>query len=900
MFQLCKDSDFFELLEICLRLLKSFFVTLARNFYLYMVGTPQNSCREGGTIRNITRLGGLIAPWIVGLVAFFAVSYIFYAPQFDGLSLGQGDIAQYAGMSQDIREHRASTGEDPQWTGNMFSGMPAYLIDVEYPAQEVKRSIGSVVKIVDGPMNMTLFAMLLMMVAVVLMGVNPWIGIIAGLAYGLSTYFFLIIDAGHITKMWALVYAPPLVAAVWYALRRNMWVGATLAALFGSLELGANHPQITYYFLLACAALWINELWFSYKDKTLKSFGRRTALLALAAVLAVGSNIAPLWYTMRHSSYTTRGVSEASNGEDAREEKIAYNTAWSYGIKESGNMLVPNYMGAWSGDYNEKAIKVLQSRGAQEAMFNDALNDLTKILRQQMPDITRRDVEYILNMGDEQLLDDLYYLLDVRSSKATRYATNYWGEQPYTAGPTYLGAAAILLAILGAILTSARNRWWIVAVTLFALLLAWGSNIMGFYELMFDLLPGYDNFRTVSMALVVVEWSVPLLAVFALNELVCSTLPVKQLRRSIVIATGIVVALVVAMLLLADYGVKDIYDELGEALWVEQLREAVVEARRGAAVADALRSILYVVALDSILWTMVGLRRGAMYKLLIAIVALIVVADLVGVDKRYLGEDKWHKGTPMVMTPTAADKEIMADKDLGFRVLDLTTDPYNSARASYFHRSVGGYHGAKLGRYQEVIDKYLKSYNSEVLAALNVCYVITSEGVVSLEQFSGYEPNGAAWLVEGVVRGATAKEALELVGDSDLLATAVVEDGVKLSTDSFNAEGDIALVEYSPNRLVYEYSADSPSLAVFSEIYFADGWRVYVDGEEADYFAVDYILRGMELSAGEHTIVWQFRAPRWAAISAVMAVASWLILAALVAVIVVMAYRTKCNEGKKE
>ena len=869
-----------------------------------MVGTPENSCREGGTTRNITRLGGLIAPWIVGLVAFFAVSYIFYAPQFDGLSLGQGDIAQYAGMSQDIREHRVATGEDPQWTGNMFSGMPAYLIDVEYPAQEVKRSVGSVVKVVNGPMNMTLFAMLLMMVAAVLMGINPWIGIIAGLAYGLSTYFFLIIDAGHITKMWALVYAPPLVASVWYALRRNMWVGAALAALFGSLELGANHPQITYYFLLACAALWFSELYFTYRTKAWAMFGRRTALLALAALLAVGSNIAPLWYTIRHSSYTTRGVSEASNGEDAREEKIAYNTAWSYGIKESGNMLVPSYMGAWSGDYNEEAIKVLQSRGAQEAMFNDALNDLTNVLRQQMPEITRRDVEYILNMGDEQLLDDLFYLLDVRSSKAACYATNYWGDQPYTAGPTYLGAAAILLAVLGAMLCSARNRWWIVATTLFALLLAWGSNIMGFYELMFDILPGYDSFRTVSMALVVVEWSVPLLAAFALNELIGSKYTKEQLRRYIVIATGVVLAMIVVMLLVADYGVKTIYEDLGDALWVEQLREAVVGARRGAAVADALRSALYIIAVDSVLWTMIGVKKGSMRKVLVAVVALIVVADLVGVDKRYLGEDKWHKGTPMVMTPTAADREIMADEDIGFRVLDLTADPYNSARASYFHRSVGGYHGAKLGRYQEIIDKYLKNYNNEVLAALNVRYVITAEdgqpSVMPLEHFLGYEPNGAAWLVEGVVRGATAKEELQLVGESDLLATAVVAEAVELSAENFSAEGDIELVEYSPNRLKYEYSSDTPSLVVFSEIYFADGWRAYIDGSEADYFAVDYILRGMDLPAGEHIVEWQFRAPRWGAISAVMAVASWLILAALVAVVVVVAYRAKGKSEKKE
>ena len=306
---------------------------------------------QGGVMKVVRS----IAPWFVGALLFGFVNYYFYAPQFDGKSLSQGDIAQYAGMSQDIKEHREAMGEDPQWTGNMFSGMPAYLIDVEYPEQYVKQAASPLIKNVASPMNMTLWAMLLMMVALVLMGVNPWIGIIAGLAYGLSTYFFLIIDAGHITKMWALVYAPPLVGAVWYALRRNMWVGGALAALFGSLELGANHPQITYYFLVVCLALWISELDISLRKRGLGAFGYRTAVLAVAALLAVASNCAPLHYTMNHQKYTTRGISEATSEEDARQSRIAYNTAWSYGVAESFNLLVPNYMGSWSGDFNIEA-----------------------------------------------------------------------------------------------------------------------------------------------------------------------------------------------------------------------------------------------------------------------------------------------------------------------------------------------------------------------------------------------------------------------------------------------------------------------------------------------------------------------------------------------------------------
>ena len=298
-----------------------------------------------------------LLPWVVGFVIFWCESYIFFAPQFEGKSLGQNDIAQYSGMSADIRAHREATGEDPQWTGAMFSGMPAYMIDVEYPTQDVKQSASGVAKIFGDPMNMILFAMIFMMVAVVLMGVNPWIGIIAGLAYGLSTYFFLIIDAGHITKMWALVYAPPLVGAVWYALRKNVWVGSALAALFGSLELGANHPQITYYFLFACIALWISEFVFSLVERRFKRYMLATAMLLVAALLAVGSNFAPLYYAFEHKDSTSRGGSETVDAKAARQEKIEYNTMWSYGKAESFNMLVPNYMGSSSMDIDDRVTE---------------------------------------------------------------------------------------------------------------------------------------------------------------------------------------------------------------------------------------------------------------------------------------------------------------------------------------------------------------------------------------------------------------------------------------------------------------------------------------------------------------------------------------------------------------
>ena len=828
-------------------------------------------------------------PWVVGIALFWVVGDSFFAPQREGLSLSQSDISQYGGMSADIHKMREAEGEDPQWTGGMFSGMPAYLIDIEYPSQAVKGTVSQVVKAVGSPMNMIFFAMLLMMVAVVIMGINPWIGIVAGLAYGLSTYFFLIVGVGHITKMWALVYAPPLVASVWHTLRRNMWLGAALAALFGSLELAANHPQVTYYFLFACVALWLSEAWYAYRDKALKGFAQRSLLLLVAALLAVASNFAPLRYTLEHHKYTTRGTSEAVDEEQARDEKIAYNTAWSYGRAESFNMLVPGYMGSWSGDVSDEVVAHLQGRGVQEAIFKDAERELTEMLRQSYPDLEVEDVEYLLHSGDETLAQHLYTLFDIKWGETTKYASNYWGNQPYTAGPTYLGASVILLAILGMMLTTGRNRWWVIAVSLFALLLAWGSNFMGFYRLMFDLLPGYASFRTVSMALVVVEWSIPLLAAIALAELWHSQLSAKALMLRVLIAYGVVLVMVALMWAIADFGLDNIYDELGTAWWVEQLRDAALASRRSAFVADAWRTMLYAGATAAVVALYVRLRDkhngGWVAIAATMVVALVVVFDLAGVDKRYMNEDSWYEGSPMEVTPTEADEAIMADEELGFRVLDLNSDPFNSATASYFHRSIGGYHGAKLGRYQDVIDRYLREEHAGVLAALNCKYILFEGEALEFSHLYDMEPYGAAWFVESVKRVSSPREELEALDTTDLYTTAVVVGGEELMTE-YSPYGEIELKEYRPNYLRYEYDAEDEALAIFSEIYFEDGWTAYVDGKEADYFSADYILRAMELPAGKHTVEWRFRAPQWAFSSTVTAVASCVILLALILVIV--------------
>lgn len=821
-------------------------------------------------------------PWVVGIAIFWAVSATLFAPQFEGKSLGQGDIAQYVGMSADIRNHREATGEDPQWTGGMFSGMPAYLIDVEYPTQSVKQGASGVAKLFGDPMNMILFAMIFMMVAVVLMGVNPWIGIIAGLAYGLSTYFFLIIDAGHITKMWALVYAPPLVGAVWCALRKNMWVGSALAALFGSLELGANHPQITYYFLFACIALWISEFVCSIIAKRLKKYLLATAMLAVAALLAVGSNFAPLYYTLEHKDATSRGGSEVVDEEAARQQKIEYNTMWSYGRAESFNMLVPNYMGSSSMDIDPRVEEYFASEATQDALFMAAVDDAVAMYQEYDPTITYDDIIYYLE-HDDQLYGDVMWLYQNRANEAFAASTNYWGAQPFTAGPTYLGAVVIFLAIVGIILAPNAYRWWLVAVSLFALLLAWGSNAMGFYEAMYDLLPAYDNFRTVSMALVVVEWSVPLFAAIALWRLLSGEVSAKMKYIALGVAGGAVVLMVIVMALVADYGIVTFAETLGGGYWAEQLRLIVEDVRRDAFISDALRSLAYVVVTAVVIVAYIVIekrfsgRKTVISLAMLGVVGAIVVADLGGVDRRYMDDEKWSNSAPTEVVPTKADNDILRDKELGFRVYDA--DSRGSARAANFHRSVDGYHGAKLQRYDDILNRYIYAQNTEVLAMLNTKYIIS--GGTAHETYSF----GPAWFVGGVERVATPAEELESLANVDLATTAVVNEEVEGVEEYYDASGDVELVEYAPNYLKYEYTAPAEALGVFSEIYYPNGWTAYVDGKEADYFAVNYILRGMVLPEGEHTVEWRFRAPNWTMATTITGIASWLIILSLVALI---------------
>ena len=800
-------------------------------------------------------------PLVVAIMVFGVVSIIGFAPQLEGRVLPQHDIRQFDGMSRDIRECRADFDEDPQWTGAMFSGMPAYQINIKYPAQIIKRTVDWAQSLFAAPASMVFFAMLSAFVMALLMGMSAWVGIIVGLAYGLSTYFFLIIGAGHITKMWALVYAPAMLGSIHYTLRQNMWIGGALTALFASLEAGANHPQITYYFVLVAVSLFISELIFAIKNKVCKKFAQRAAVLFGAAILALGANFAPLYYTMQHTSDTTRGGSALAVESERKGLDIDYATAWSYGIAESWNMLIPDFMGGDSG--------ATFSRDGEVAKALDEIG-VDKRVAQQLP--------------------------------------TYWGEQPYTAGPTYIGAVVIFLALLGLILAAPRDRWWVLSATILAIFMSWGYHAMWFTELCFNYLPLYNKFRAVSTALVVAEWSLPLLAGVALWQLYKRWEDKKYLTRAIAIAAG-VTAGICLIFAVAGSALFDFGQEQDGEMMSEQFRymlqgmeggdayiargmhselgyrtaEAMAAERASILSTDAWRSLIYIILTAGLLLGALRIdkkwRSGAL-----ALVAVLIVADILPINLRYLPYETFVEKRNAQIRPTEADKQIMADKELGYRVFNLTVSPFNDATTSMFHRSVGGYHGAKMGRYQDLIDYYLSNGSDAVLDMLNTKYIITQNGVV--ERPTAY---GAAWFVKNVEIVESANDELEALGEIDLRNTAVAEVGAP--RPQIKGVGEIELKEYRPNYLCYNYSLTGGSaVAVFSEIYYDKGWQAYLDGEPCDSFRADYLLRAMVLPEGQHTVEWRFRAPNWILAEAITLICSILIIFALVIPVILKCY----------
>ena len=777
-------------------------------------------------------------PHIIALLLFTLISFVYFYPVLEGKVLKANDTMVSNINSKEIRDYREQFNKEPLWTNSVFSGMPAYLISTKYPGNLFKNA-DLALRAFKMPVSVLFLSMAGFYLLLLLFGLNQWLAIAGAIAYGFSSFFFQILAAGHNTQAIALAYMAPVIGGVWYAYRHDAIKGALITAFFLTLEITANHLQITYYAALIVLIFLITEFIFSVREKTFPRFLRTSLIMLIPVVLAIGINFASLNTVREYGKYSIRGKSELQSEHRNVSAGLDrdYIVFWSYGVDETMNLLIPNYKGGSSKpfDRDSETVKVLRQ--------NNAADYTTQMMK-------------------------------------------YWGSQPGTDGPHYMGTIVIFLFVLGLIVVKGREKWWLLAATVLSVMLSWGKNFMPFTNLFIDFFPGYNKFRAVTMTLVIAQFCIPLLGILALRNYLTGILPKKALMNGLKTATGITGGIL--LLVMVFPAIAGSFLNPMETEFPDWLKTALVSDRKGLLRADSFRSLLFILLGAGTLVAFVMGKLKKEYATLL--LGALILFDLWGAGKRYLNADRFERPSAMqkTFTPGVADTEILNDPSYK-RVLNLTTSVFNdNSPTSWFHKSIGGYHGAKLKRYQELIDstisrelgmfqtafqnvgqvqtvEELASHlmpvfnNTAVLNMLNTKYVI-----VDPQSPPVINPNalGNAWFVEKPVIAGNANEELASLKMINPAREAVIDtrfsEFIK-STHYPVAEGDrIELVSYQPNELEYSYTAEGERLAVFSDIYYPEGWLCFVDGKESDHFRANYVLRAMVLPGGTHQVRFVF------------------------------------------
>jgi hypothetical protein len=810
----------------------------------------------------------LLAPAVAVLI-FLCITIFYFKPVvMDKKVLKQGDIVNHIGMSKEIADFRKATNQEPLWTNSMFGGMPAYQISVFYPNNWMKYIDEVFTLGLPYPIGMVFLYFIGFYILLLCLRVNPWLAIVGAIAYGFSSYFFIILEAGHNSKAHAIAYMAPLLGSIILVLRGKRILGFALTALFMGLELYCNHIQITYYFFLLLAIIMLFELGGAIKAKQLKSFIVSCVFIGLAAIIGLLPNTSNLWATYEYGKYSTRGATELtikSNKESNNDIKTTnglnkdYATQWSYGIDETFTLLVPNFKG-----------------GASEPISRNNKNALKKVESNAR--------EQVGGFGA------------------------YFGDQPFTSGPVYAGAIMCALALLGLFVIKGPLKWALFVGTLLTIMLAWGKNFMGLSDFFFDFVPGYNKFRAVSMILIVAELTIPLLAILAVDSIIkrmqSGDGKVKifnqeySLMKISYISFGFVTALLLLFWLMPT--VFNSFQATGEmdqiiaqqaqsnpkvskqeiTDYIAPFMQQVETARESIFKADVLRTLLFVLLTAGVI--ILFIRKTINLTVVTILLGVFVLADMWPVAARYLNKENFVPKKAMA-TPyeaSKADDFILADKTLDYRVLKLG-NPFNDASASYFHKSIGGYHGAKLKRYAELIDFRIDPEYSNVIGSLKVGATDSSIQAMFKKQYTLdmlntkyviYDPEspplvnnsafGNAWFVTKIMYVPDADKEITTLGEVNPRWYAVVNEKYKSALNGFDPVFDstatIKLTSYEPNKLVYESNAKKDQVAVFSEIYYPKGWNAYIDGNPSEHFNADYVLRAMKVPAGKHVIEFRF------------------------------------------
>lgn len=811
------------------------------------------------------------------ILFFFLVAAIYMAPAFDGKVIQQGDTLKTVAMSKEQADFFEKTGEYSIWTSSMFSGMPSYQITTP-PQKTVLTPIKSLLVMRPFGWERDIAVVFLYLigfyVCLIAMGCSPWLSLLGALAFGLGSYNIIIIEAGHITKGWAMAMMAPVLGGMLLTFKKKYVWGGILFTLALALQIHFNHIQITYYTMLIGVILGLVYLVYAIKDKQFKPFLTGICVLLIGSAFAVGSNARHLIVNQEYMKYTMRGGSEISVTpddlyKDAEPKSITatngldkdYAFAWSYGKGETYTLLVPGAFGGGSGE------------------------------------TVGTDSEFYKNFRQKQ-------------------APLYWGDQPFTSGPVYFGAIVIFLFVLGLFVVKGPERWWILLATILSILMAWGKNLMGFNSFLFDNLPLYNKFRTPSMSLVMANVTMVILGVLALKTIFDKENPVdkKKLNIGLYISTGVTAGFILLMMALSGNfsfsGASDVQMAAQYGNQWDMIKDVLVKDRKALFMADSWRSLILILVSAVFLWLYIN-QKIKQSGIIIGVLSCLVLFDLWGVDRRYLNESNFITEKRIKLKPSQTDQTLdqyaAQFKDEDYRVFDLSVNTFNDSYPSAFHHQIGGYSAAKLRRYQDLIDFYLSRHiNTNVLNMLNARYVVVpGQGGQPMVQRNP-DALGNAWFVDQyqLVDDANAEIlALNEFGPAD---TAIIDKRFASMVQGKNLERDSSSVitmehqkPYNPDYVVYKTKTSKEQLAVFSEVYYEPDWRAYIDGKPADYFRANYILRAMVIPAGEHKIEFKNEAPtlhKWDKITLVISI---LMLAAMAGGLVVHYRREKTGKELK-
>lgn len=769
----------------------------------------------------------------VGILLVITLVY-FYPDVFEGNVLRQHDTLQGVANGQEAAAFAEATGETTRWTNSLFSGMPTFQISPSYGSSKLISTVERAYSLwLPNPANLVFIMMLGFYILMLAMRTRWYVALLGAIAYGFSSYFFIIIGAGHIWKFSTLAYVPPTIAGIILCYRGKYIGGGVLAAFFAMLQIAANHIQMTYYFLFVIVALVIAFFVEHKRANTLKKWAKATGVLAVAAALAVGANLPSLYNTYEYSKQTMRGghselaVATANSTKGGLDKN--YITQWSYGISETFSLLIPNI------------------KGGATIIPTDGQNVQTS-----MAEVEQVKEDYQKGKIDYQIYSNLQMF------------PQYFGDQPMTNGPVYVGALIFALFILGLIIVKGPVKWALFAVTVLSVALSWGHNMMWLTDWFIDHFPLYNKFRTVASILVIAEFTMPLLAALALQKIVTTPDFFKLHSKAFFGSFGISIFFcLLGMMAPSVFGSgisqmeADMFAEYAaQGYDLSPLYASLQDARMAMVSADALRSFVFLVIGAALFWLYFKniLKKEALCGALL----VVVLIDMYPVDKRYLNTKSFSMKPAMAqqtIEPRPVDLQILQDTAMNYRVMDLSR--FGDAMPSYFHKCIGGYHAAKLTRYQDLIDRQISKNNVEVLNMLNAKYLVVDDTTAHINP----EALGNGWFVDKVtyVKGAQAEMAV-----LDTLHTAVGA----VADESFRSvlgeakavmPGDTIIeTVYKPNELHYKTISRNGGLAVFSEIYFPWGWTATVDGKEVPVGRVNYVLRALQLPAGEHTVVFRF------------------------------------------